>query len=535
MTFHDQLIHVLVIDDDEQHLTLMDRALHDAVPEGAHGPAFDVLCHADPAEGLAAMPAEGPVVIVCDYSMPGGTGLDWLPDFLRLDRGPVLIMTGHGDEQIAARAFRAGASDYLVKSQVLEHPDLLRRAIGEAWRRHKLEHRNRDLTRQLKLANEVLEAKNRKLRGMTETAHRFVDDVAHDLRTPLTVIGEFASIIMDGLDGPVTDAQSEHLGVIHSATRELAHMVDDFLDSSKLRAGCLRVDRRPHTVAEIFTAVGPMLRTRAAGGEIRLVEECANDLPSVFADQEKVRRILVNLTQNAIKFSPRGGEISLWARRQANGEGVEIGVTDHGPGMPPETVRVIFDRFRQAEEGESASVKGFGLGLAIVSELTALNLGEVSVTSAVGVGSTFSFTLPANVPGVIASRVIDRLGDRPLSILEATPAATHELPADAEGDPTDRLETLRSALAGLCYPTDVVLVVPETERVIMLGGTGEPDLWIARLKKIAETLPGHDPASGVGGIDLQCAGRWWSATRHRDDVMHTLEHHCAGTTADLAA
>ena len=518
MTPSDERIDVVVIDDDEQHLALLDRALRDPLPAGARGAEFTVQCHADPTDALASVPPEGPVVFLCDYSMPGGTGLDWLPDFLRLDRGPVIIMTGHGDEEIAAEAFRRGASDYLVKSHVLENSHLLRRAIGEAWRHHRLEDRNRQLTRQLKLANEVLETKNRKLRTMTETAHRFVDDVAHDLRTPLTVIGEFASIIRDGIDGPVNDQQVEHLQMIRDAAGELSQMVDDFLDSSRLRAGRLRVDRRPHEVSEIFDAVRPMLEVRAASRRMQLTETIDAGLPRVFADQEKVQRILVNLMQNAIKFSQPEREIHLWARAAAYG-GVEIGVTDHGAGMCADALRMIFDRFQQVDGADSGSVKGFGLGLAIVKELVGLNLGTVSVTSEPGVGSTFSFTLPPVTRGSIIARVVEITGDRPISALTARLT-------DDDGD----VEAVRDFLASSCYPMDIAVTDHDERGVTLLGVTSEPEQWVARLQAIVNEAPADGWPPEACAFECHVVGRWWSATRDRERLLDAL-HVDAGTAA----
>src|SRR5206468_5955263 len=133
----------------------------------AHGKALGFTVHSfvEATEAMAALPGRGgPVAIVCDYNMPGGSGLEWLADFQKSDVGPVLMLTGHGDEQIAAEAFRAGAADYLVKSQILERPDLLQSAIRQAVRRYRLERQNRELSRALKSANAKLEDRNANLR-----------------------------------------------------------------------------------------------------------------------------------------------------------------------------------------------------------------------------------------------------------------------------------------------------------------------------------------------------------------------------------
>jgi len=299
----DNLVQVILIDDDPDHLDLIELALigkSDSIDD------FNVVTFLDPAEALTHLPAQGPAIIICDYSMPGSSGLDWLPDFLRQNIGPMILLTGQGDERIAAQAFRAGASDYLVKSVVIENPEILHQSIWQALRRYSLKQRNEELSRQLKIANGELEQQNTALTELTETAHRFVNDVAHEFRTPLTVIKEFASIMADGLGGEITEKQTEFLGHIIASSRDLAHLIDDFLDSSKLKARSLRVDRQRHSVTDILDAVRPMLRCRAASRRIQITEDIDPECLEVFADAEKAGRVLINLTVNAIKFAPHG-------------------------------------------------------------------------------------------------------------------------------------------------------------------------------------------------------------------------------------
>ena len=200
---------------------------------------MDIKTYNDAVEAVVNLPIEPICVIIIDYSMPGCTGLDFIPKLVAAHVGPVLLLTNQNDANVTAAAFRAGAANYLAKADAVADNGQLAHAIREAVHRYRLEARNAALTRELKLVNVELEAKNKHLSELTNTAHQFVDDVAHDLRTPLTVIGQFTSIIADGIGGPVTERQQTHLSTIATASHEMAEMIDDFLDSSKLKARAL--------------------------------------------------------------------------------------------------------------------------------------------------------------------------------------------------------------------------------------------------------------------------------------------------------
>jgi PAS domain S-box-containing protein len=152
-----------------------------------------------------------------------------------------------------------------------------------------------------------LERTNIKYAELYKTAQRFVEDVSHEFRTPLTVVKGYAEAIADGLAGPITGEQKEFLGYVSDRTRDLAQMVDDLLDSSKLRAGTMRIDRKPHRIEDILAHARLMIVSKAAANQITVVEDFASDLPEIYADAEKAGRVLVNFAVNEIKFSPTGG------------------------------------------------------------------------------------------------------------------------------------------------------------------------------------------------------------------------------------
>lgn len=458
---------VVVIDDDPDHVDLLVSTLESASvrPQAIHS-------FSDPAEAIARLPANGPTVILCDYNMPGGTGLEWLGDLLKSNIGPVIMLTAEGDEHIAAEAFRHGVADYLIKDEVIGQPEVLIGSIRDALRCHHLEQSVRSLTEQLKEANHDLEKNNANLAELTRTAHRFVDNVAHEFRTPLAVIQEFTAILAEGLGGQVNDQQREYLTYIGSATRELAQMVDDLLDSSRLKARTLRVERGAHDPAGVIDAVLPAIVVRGKTKRISVEKRVEPGLSAAYCDAEKVGRILVNLAINAIKFSPDDGSIVIWADA-GNGSEVRIGVTDHGPGLCDEDIAALGERFKQFGDPQQSPAKGFGLGLNIAKELVALNLGRMQVESKRGEGSTFSFTLPTcdleQVVRRYAQTIDDHLPDTMLCLLRA-----------GQRDPGSA-EAAAAALSKLSYPMDLVIPTTAGDAVLLLGASEQPDRWIERI------------------------------------------------------
>lgn len=501
MSSNSQPIKIVIIDDEVEHQRLLKRALG---KEGASGGlTWEVHTYTDPTTALAQMPVNGIAVILCDYNLSDSTGLEWIPHLIKAGLGPVIMMSSQGDERVASEAFKAGAVDYLVKMDILKSSDTLRRAIRDAVFRYKLESSNRELSRDLKIANHALQQKNERLRDLTDTAHRFVEDVAHEFRTPLTVIKEFASIMRDGLGGAVTDKQASYLEHIDASAKNLAQMVDDFLDTSKIRARLLRVDRKPHTVADIYQSVRPVLEGRCQSKNIKLETVVGPDLTSpVWCDIEKVGRILINLTSNAIKFSPEGSEVRLWARAIEQGE-VEIGVTDHGPGISAEDLEHLGDRLHQTSSGRENSVKGFGLGLNIAKDLIRVSLGKFNVVSEPGKGSTFSFTLPGADTQQLVNRYVEAAVEQDpgvsITILHATPSP---------GETFD-LERARHFLVCHCQSLDIVIPSDDKRSIILLGPTSEPQGWVRSLQSsLSETgaaMRVNDPPIR---LDLRWVGTW---------------------------
>lgn len=327
-------------------------------------------------------------VIVTDLGLPEQTGVGTIISIKeQRSQAPVIALTGMDDEDLGIEIIRAGAVDYLPKDEI--NKASLGRAILYAVERSRMQD-------SLGHANKLLEQKNERLAKMCQMSSQFVDNVSHEFRTPLTVIREFASIVRDEIDGPINQEQHKRLSTMINRTDDLAQMVDDLLDSSRLETGILRVSRKSHRLAGIVERVVDTLRMRASAKQIELKITRVTDDLTVFCDAEKLQRVLINLIVNAIKFTPQNGLIRVSAESSGD-HMVNITVSDTGMGIPKDDLQRIFDRFQQVDaHHRMASCKGFGLGLSIARSLASLNLGQLSVSSVHGEGSQFSVTVPTD-------------------------------------------------------------------------------------------------------------------------------------------
>jgi PAS domain S-box-containing protein len=256
--------------------------------------------------------------------------------------------------------------------------------------------------------NELL-AREREARKHAEEADRLKDEflatLSHELRTPLTAIFGWASILRNG---EVPDSEfPEALAIIERNARAQARLVDELLDVSRIITGNLQVDLRPIDMSTVVELASNGLRPAAQAKNISLEFESNNEGLIVRADQNRLRQVVWNLILNAIKFTPRGGRVTVRTSRED--QFVRIVVQDNGEGISEEFLPHVFDRFRQAEGSISRKQGGLGLGLAVVRHLTELHGGVVSAESeGPGRGATFSVTLPLVEDDSAKAAVVER-------------------------------------------------------------------------------------------------------------------------------
>jgi signal transduction histidine kinase len=176
-------------------------------------------------------------------------------------------------------------------------------------------------------------------------------------------------------------------------TQNLIELVNDLLDASKLESGTMRLEMASINIRGVVDELRESMEPLAKEKEIELVEALPEDLPPVEADRAKLRRVLLNLLSNALKFTQKGGTVEVRAARE--GDRVRVAVSDTGVGIAPDDVARLFDKYEQARSRATRGEKGTGLGLYITKQLVELHGSQIKVESEVGKGSTFSFTLPA--------------------------------------------------------------------------------------------------------------------------------------------
>jgi PAS domain S-box-containing protein len=222
----------------------------------------------------------------------------------------------------------------------------------------------------------------------------FLATMSHELRTPLNAILGFSELIRDEVFGPVgTPRYVEYAADIHASGRHLLDLITAILDLSKIEAGKLEIELNPIDLVPLLGQCVGLVRTRAEKQGLRLVEDFAQNLPTLWADARAVRQIMLNLLSNAVKFTPRGGTITLHLVA-ADPDWVDISVSDTGIGIPDDQLDRVMKPFEQLDNRYTRGAGGTGLGLALVKALTELHGGSVTLISKVKQGTTVIVRLP---------------------------------------------------------------------------------------------------------------------------------------------
>ena len=288
---------------------------------------------------------------------------------------PLVVLTGLDDEAIAVQALREGAQDYLIKGQIESHA--LLRVLRCAIERQRMQVETDQVRRlQLQLKDE------------------FFSHVSHELRSPLTAIYQFGTILADELAGAVTTEQRECLQVILRNVTQLQSMIGDLLEVTRAQEGKLTIDPQCTSVADAIAYTVKTLQGTARAKGIFLTFDAPAHLPFAYADPTRLRQILIILLDNALKFTKTGGLVSVRAQLLAKDPNfLLIEVKDTGGGISPDLTERIFERLSQGADNGRAGRKGLGLGLYICKELVTRHEGDIWVTSSPE-GSLFSITLP---------------------------------------------------------------------------------------------------------------------------------------------
>src|SRR6185436_2443155 len=241
-----------------------------------------------------------------------------------------------------------------------------------------------------------LDEKADHLRGADQMKTRFLSNMSHEFRTPVSSILALSSLLLERSDGELTPEQDKQVRFVREAAQSLLELVNDLLDLAKIEAG--KVDVRPveFEVKTMFSALRGMLKPLLTNSSVKLVFDESGDLPTLFTDEGKVSQILRNFISNALKFTEQG-EIRITASVDNERKDITVAVADSGIGIKLEDQTRIFEEYTQVDSPLQRRVKGTGLGLPLCRKLALLLGGDVSVESQVGLGSIFRLTIPLHV------------------------------------------------------------------------------------------------------------------------------------------
>jgi signal transduction histidine kinase len=343
----------------------------------------------DGAAALAAARNAPPDLVLSDVMMPGLDGFGLLRAMradARTRTTPIILLSARAGEEARVEGLDTGADDYLVKpfaarelvARVRSHLALsrLRSSAAEA-----ADHARREA----EVAREEAETANR-------AKSDFLAAMSHELRTPLNAIAGYVQLIEMGVHGPVSDAQREVLLRVQRSQHHLLSLINDVLNFVKIEAGRVEYDMRAVDLGAVVAAAAPIVEPQLQAKRIAF-ERRVEPGTMVWADEDKLRQVLLNLLTNAVKFTEPNGHVTVDVETNGARGVVLLRVTDTGIGIPAEKQEAIFDPFVQVHRHFTRNTEGTGLGLAISRDLAHGMGADLQVESVVGKGSTFTLVL----------------------------------------------------------------------------------------------------------------------------------------------
>jgi signal transduction histidine kinase/CheY-like chemotaxis protein len=254
-----------------------------------------------------------------------------------------------------------------------------------------------------------LEKKTHELEVASHHKSEFLASMSHELRTPLNAVIGFSDVLLDRMFGDLNDKQDEYVRDIRNSGRHLLELINEILDLSKVEAGQMELDRDAVSLADLLQHGVAMVRERAGRGGIALHVDVAPDVGTAYADELKLKQVILNLLTNAVKFTPHGGSVTLTARRVDHE--ARVCVIDTGVGIAEADRERIFEAFQRGGRAARTTTEGTGLGLTLSKRIIDLHGGRLWMESRLGAGSTFSFAIPLAPASTASADVAPARGD----------------------------------------------------------------------------------------------------------------------------
>ena len=374
---------ILVVDDTPQTLQLLV-----AILSGAN---YTVRPADSGALALASALAYPPELVLLDVNMPEMSGFEvcrQLKQNPATQAIPVVFLSGLTDLDDRVQGFQLGAVDFVAKP--FQRDELLARVSTHL----QLARLQKDLISEVAKQTRDLQGAYQELAKASRLKDEFLSTMSHELRTPLTAVIGMAEILHSGGYGKLNKDQAEALEVIEGSGRKLLHLINDILDYIQVDAGKEQLQLEQCPVVELVDAVLENVRSKAAEKHIELSCRFYQQESLLWLDVRHMRRVLLILLDNAVKFTSSGGNVGIIVRNSIVQHRIEFEVWDGGPGIAEADLPKLFKPFLQLDGGLNRSHEGSGLGLALAGKLARLLGGEIRVTSQLNAGSRFIVSLP---------------------------------------------------------------------------------------------------------------------------------------------
>jgi two-component system, sensor histidine kinase and response regulator len=360
---------ILIVDDDPRNLQLLGTILQEN--------SYDIEFATSGKAALDWINIKKFDLILLDINMPGMDGFEVCtkirsnPEMVHI---PIIFLSAETERENILKGFDLGAQDYITKP--FDSRELLVRI-----RTHLA----------LKDTLEKLEIEKEHAQSADHLKSAFLATMSHELRTPLNSILGFTGILIQGKPGSLNDEQKKQLGMVQNSARHLLSLINDVLDISKIEAGQLKINLQQFKLPEVIKKVVETNKPFAERKDLKISVSIDENINDITSDSMRVQQILLNLLNNAIKFTETGTiSISCFSVSDF----VKIQITDSGIGIESEKIEQLFKPFMQIDTGLTRTKEGTGLGLSICKKLTEMLNGKIEVESKPGSGSTFTVILP---------------------------------------------------------------------------------------------------------------------------------------------
>lgn len=369
----------------------------------------DVCCEDDLPSVIKRMSNNSYDVILFDLSMPGSEGVESLKTICDCNQtSSFVVLLREHDQTIERACLASGADDVISESQLDDVAPTLMRWLETSLDRQKMSLHFKARLEELECHNARLQHENDRSSELSQMVQQFVDDVSHEFRTPLTIIGEFTSFVRDGIDGMINKQQRDHLDVVASGVEDLASIVNDMFDMNRLLGGSLRLHRSECRIEDIIEQIAATLERKVAEKEIVLKVVIDEALPKVYCDPGMIGRVIVHLVNKVSESTKPGDTVELQAQADLSQWQVAIHVSNNRRHLDDEEFETIHQRFRQFDASLRLRPKRFSHGLEIVKQFVHLNLGDIDVKNRLDGRHVFSFTVPTADIAKVAARYLNR-------------------------------------------------------------------------------------------------------------------------------